>query len=64
MVEVRTGYNISAEQLHKEIIEDMLGVSKHFNMDLEDILNKHNNCPLEQTIASCLVRLHLEKGKV
>lgn len=59
MIEVTTLYNISAEELHKRIVEDMLGVSKHFNMGLEDILERHNKHPLEQTIASCLVRLHL-----
>lgn len=59
MIEVKTIYSISAEELHKEIIEDMLRASKHFNLGLEDILERHDKHPLEQTIASCLVRLHL-----
>jgi len=63
MIEVRTLYMIKAEQLHKEIVEAMLGCSKHFKMGLEDILEGHDSGPLEQTIEACLVRLHIARSK-
>lgn len=62
MIEVKTRYGITAEELHKRIVESILHHSKHFSMGLEDILERHDKHPLEQIINSCLYRLYSKKA--
>jgi len=52
-------YGITTYELHDRIIKAMLQHSRHFDMDLEDILEDHDKRPLEQTINMCLTRLYL-----
>jgi hypothetical protein len=61
MKKCRGEYGISALELHDDIIEDMVRVSKHFSLELEDILEGHNRRPLKQTIEMCLISLRNEK---
>ncbi len=54
------GKDFTADELHERIVAAMLRHSKHFNMGLEDIINKHQSHPLDQIINSCLTRLYLK----
>lgn len=54
-------YNITAAELHEEIIEEMRRCGRHHSMDIDDILDRHNKHPLEQIISGVMLRLWLER---
>jgi hypothetical protein len=63
MTKVETRYGITAEELHARIIDSMRFFGEHMSFRIGDILDRHDQHPLEQTINSVMWRIHLDSKK-
>lgn len=54
-------YGVSADELHKMVVDDLRGWCKHFCPPMEELLADEQNIPLWQTIRRILSRVKLER---
>jgi hypothetical protein len=55
----KTVYNITANELHTEIVRTLREFGRHMDYDIDSILDKHDQHPLEQTITSVMMKVEV-----